>query len=118
MRRSVWGTVLVTIGILGGLSLVGYQVYQAGYRAGLVENGAEVVVRGFEGGFFPFFPFFGIVFFFLFFGLIARVAFGRPWRGPYRDWSPEQGSPMDRRLSEWHERAHEPGRVRHSEGEA
>ena len=118
MRRSVWGTALVTVAALGGLGLIGYQVYQAGYRAGLVESGAEVVVRGFDGGFFPFFPLFGILFFFLFIGFIARFAFGRPWRGPYRDWYPEEGSHMDRRLSDWHERAHEPeGSAYRSESE-
>lgn len=119
MRRNVWGAVAVTVAALGGLGLIGYQVYQAGYRAGLVEDGSEVVVRGFDGpGFFGFFPLFGILFFFLFVGFIARLAFGRPWRGPYRDWYPEEGSSMDRRLGEWHERAHESGgRAYRSESE-
>lgn len=108
MRRSIWGAVLVTIATLGGLGLIGFQVYQAGYRQGLLENANEVVVRGFDGfpGFFPFFPLFGILFVFLFIGLISRVAFGGRWRGPYwaRDWD---GSPMERRLADWHDRAHE-----------
>jgi len=108
MRKNVWGAVLVTIVALSGLSLIGYQVYQAGYRQGLLENAGEVVVPAFGGypGFFPIFPVFGILFLFLFIGLISRVAFGRRWRGgPWGgDW---EDTPMERRLADWHERAHD-----------
>ncbi|MGH8915178.1 MAG: hypothetical protein ACRDZM_11770 [Acidimicrobiia bacterium] len=123
MRRNVIGTVLITVLVLGALSALGFGLYQIGYQNGLVETGAEVVVheaRGLHpgfwghgfGGFGIFGLFFKILFFFLIFGLIARLFFGpRRWGwgpGPYggRGWHDPEGSPMEQRLADWHERAH------------
>lgn len=111
MRGRAFGAVFGSLLLAGLLGLAGWSVYQAGYREGLVENAGEVVVRGY--GYFPGFGiFFGLLFLFLIFGLISRVFFWRTWRGgPHRlhskDWSGVEGSPMERRLSEWHEKAHE-----------
>lgn len=112
MRRSVVGSVLATVLVLTGLGAVGYAVYQAGYQQGLAENAAEVVVRG--GPFF--FPglFFGLIFLLFLFGFAGRMFFWTRWRGGYhgpRAWDHEPGSPMEKRLQEWHRQAHE-GRPR------
>ena len=45
MKRSVIGTVLITVLVLGALGAIGLGVYQIGYTNGLAETGAEVVVN-------------------------------------------------------------------------
>ena len=121
MRRNVIGTILLTILVLGALGTVGFGIYQIGFEQGLVETGTEVVVRGPGvqpgywgyggfGAFGVFGLFFRVLFLFLIIGLIARLFFGRRWGGgPYwgRDWHDGHESPMERRLSEWHEKAHD-----------
>ena len=123
MRRSIVGAVLLTVLVLGALGAIGFGVYQIGYQQGLVETGAEVVVNttpGYQPGLwgpgfwgFGFFGiFFKILFLFLIFGLIARIFFG-PRRGGWgpgphwgKGWHDGPTSPMDQRLSEWHDQAH------------
>jgi hypothetical protein len=122
MRRSVIGTVLITLLAVGALGAIGFGLWQMGYQRGLVETGAEVIVNtgravqgwwgpgwGF-GGFGFFGLFFKVLLFFLLFGLIARLFFGpRRWGGPgpywARDWHEDQGPP-EQRMTEWHDRAH------------
>jgi hypothetical protein len=121
MRRNVIGAVLMTILVLGALGAAAFGVYQLGYTQGLVETGTEVVVRspgpgyypghwGF-GGFWGFGLFFRFLFLFLIIGLIARLFFGRRhWGpGPYwgKDWNEGHTSPMEQRLADWHEKAHD-----------
>jgi hypothetical protein len=129
MRRNVIGAVLVTILVLGALGAAAFGVYQIGYQQGLVETGAQVVVNTPGPGFYPGFwgfGFFGIFFKFLFlfliFGLIARIFFGRRHWGPAtywsRDWHDGQTSPMDQRLSDWHQKAHGGGPTSEPEPEA
>lgn len=131
MRRNVIGTILITVLILGALGAIGFGVYQLGFERGLVEEGAEVVVNrvgpglergwggpgwgvGWFGGFGLFGVLFKILFFFLIIGLIARLFWGpRRWGwgpGPYgsREWQEEgHRSPMEQRLTEWHDKAHD-----------
>jgi hypothetical protein len=122
MKRSVVNTVLITLLVIGALGAIGFGVYQIGFQAGMVENGAEVVVnhRGFDpwwaghGVGLPaagiFWIFVRVLFFVLIFGLIARLVFGpRRWGwGPGAYWGghPGPGHPMEDRLSEWHDQAH------------
>jgi hypothetical protein len=123
MRRNVIGAVLVTVLALAALGAAGFGLYQIGYDQGLVETGADVVVNargpgwhpgywgfGGPGGFGVFGLFFRVLFVFLIIGLVARLFFGRRgWGpGPYwaRDWEGNHRSPMEQRLSEWHEKAH------------
>ena len=122
MRRNVIGAVLITLLVVGALGAIGFGLYQIGFQQGLVENGAEVVVnrvhdglRGVGWGGWGFgFGFFGLIFkvlfFFLIFGLIARLFFGpRRWGpGGYwggREWH-EGPHPMEQRMTEWHKEAH------------
>jgi hypothetical protein len=111
MRRSIIGPIIGAIIILSALGAAGWSVYQAGYRNGLAaaERASDVVVT--TPGFFPGFGlFFGFIFFFLVFGFISRRLFWGQWRrGWYGPVGPgdEKGSPMDRRLTAWHQRAHE-----------
>jgi len=105
------------------LLLVGgaiYFAYQNGFDAGAItatatENGERVVVvdHGWRRGGFGFFPFgflFPLLILFLIFGAF-RGRWGPPrhygWDGP--GGMPE---PMERRLADWHERAHESGEPR------
>ena len=120
MTRKMVGTVLITLLVVGALGAIGFGLYQTGFQQGLVENGADVIVdgarHGFRGGWggpgWGFgFGFFGLIlrilFFFLIFGLIARLFFGpRRW-GPYWAGRWDEGhAPMEERLSQWHEKAH------------
>lgn len=118
MRRSAWALVTTTVLALAALGVAGYGVYQAGYRQGLAET-ADVVVPAFGYGFFPFGFFFGFIFLFLFFGLLGRAFVGRGWRGHHwsHHWDHDSGSPMEHRLSEWHEKAHSPGRTYRNDGD-
>lgn len=123
MRGRAIGTAIGTLILVGLLGLAGWSVYQAGYRQGLVENATEVVVPGY--GLFPGFGiFFGFLFLFLFFGFISRLFFWRSWRrGPHnahwRNWSGVEGSPMEQKLAQWHEKAHgEPGTRRYRSEES
>jgi len=115
--RNAWGAFVVSILTLAGLGVGGYAVYQAGYRQGLLEDAGEVVVHGY--GYFPGFGiFFGFIFLFFLFGIIGRFFFGRPWRGGGygpRRWDHQEGNPMEKRLEEWHEKAHSPGRTYRSD---
>ncbi len=110
MRSRALGAILGAIVLVGLVGLAGWGVFQAGYRQGLLENAAEVVVPTY--GFFPGFGiFFGFLFIFLLFGLISRVFFWRRWRGSQaghwgKGWANGEGSPMERRLTEWHDQAH------------
>ncbi len=122
MRGRAIGAIFGTLVLAGLLGLAGWSVYQAGYRQGLLENASEVVVPAY--GFFPGFGiFFGFLFLFLLFGFISRIFFWRSWRGgPHRmrgrEWAGGEGSPMEQKLADWHERAHgEPGTRRYRSDE-
>lgn len=123
MRGRAIGAFLGALLFAGLLGLAGWSVFQAGYRQGSVENASEVVVPAY--GFFPGFGiFFGFLFLFLLFGFISRLFFWRRWRGgPFRahwkDWSGVEGSPMERKLADWHEKAHgEPSARRYRSDES
>ena len=124
MKRSVIGTVLITVLVLGALGAIGLGLYQVGYTNGLAESGAEVVVNNpvpaFHGwwgwgpgiGFGFFGIFFKIFFVILIIGLISRLFWGpRRWGppGPYwdRGWHDEHRPPMEERMDEWHQKAHQ-----------
>jgi hypothetical protein len=58
----------------------------------------------------PFGFFFGFIFLLFLFGFISRMFFWGRWRGGWygpRQWDNGDTSPMERRLHDWHERAHE-----------
>lgn len=96
-----------------------YLAYQNGFDAGAItaqaaENGdgTTVVVdrgwgRGGYGGGFGFFPF-GLLFPLLFFFLIFGAFRGR-WGPPRGSYGPPWGGTehMEKRLEEWHKKAHE-----------
>lgn len=110
MRRNIIGPIIGTVLALGGLGVGGYALYQAGYQNGLAETASEVVVRGPHFFYPPFGIFFGFIFLLFLFGFISRLFFWGRWRrgwyGPM-PWNDREGSPTERRLEEWHERAHE-----------
>lgn len=123
MRGRAFGAIFGTLLLAGLLGLGGWSVYQAGYRQGLVENASEVVVPAY--GYFPGFGiFFGFLFLFLLFGFISRLVFWRSWRGGprhphWKHWDGAEGSPMEQKLADWHEKAHgEPGTRRYRSDES
>lgn len=129
MRRSVIGTVLITVLVIGALGAIGYGLYSVGYTQGLAQDASRVVVNaprmvhpgafwghGFGIGFGFFGIFFKILLFALIIGLIARLFFGpRRWGygpGPYwgGGWHDGTAHPAEQRLNDWHQKAHgEPG---------
>jgi len=110
-----WGVLVLTLLLALG---IGYGAYNYGFSQG-VANSSQVAAAIRDGGaaaypypwhqgpfgfgFFPFFPFFAILFWFL----IAKMIFwGRPWR--HRGWyGPDHVPPM---FDEWHRRAHQEGK--------
>lgn len=105
MRRNPWVAALGTVLLVAASSIGGYFLYQAGYQNGLTETASEVVVQ--TRPFYPVFPFFfGFIFLFFLFGFIGRMFWWRSWRSGYGPWEHGETSPMERRLSDWHERAH------------
>lgn len=113
MRSRAVGAVLATVVLLGGLGVAGWSAYRAGYSRGLVENATDVVVPAYR--LFPGFGvLFGVIFLFLIFGFMSRLFLWRRWGGDRRGhgghwgngWNHYEGSPMERRLTEWHEKAH------------
>lgn len=101
MRRSVIGPIFGTLVLLGGLGVGGWAVYQAGYRSGLAESATEVIVH--QPGFSGFGIFFGFLFLLFMFSIISKMFFWRRWRRHSVDG---EGSPMERRLHDWHDRQH------------
>lgn len=120
MNRTakVLAIVLAVVLVGGGF----YLAYQNGFDAGAVttaaaENGETMVVdRGHWGrggfGFFPFGFLFPLLFLFLIFGAFRRWGpprgnYGPAWGGP--PWGGPGGGPehMEKRLEEWHKKAHE-----------
>lgn len=111
-----WGVLVLALLLALG---VGVGAYNYGFSQG-VANSPQVAAAIHDGGpaaypylwhhgpfgygFFPFFPFFGILFFFL---LLRLVFWGGPW-GRHRGWyGPDRVPPM---FDEWHRRAHEQGK--------
>ena len=115
-----WGALILAVVVA---LAIGYGAYNYGFSQGVAGSpqvAAAIRDAGsaaypypylypwhhgpFGFGFFPFFPFFGILFFFL----LIRAFF---WRGPwgrYRGWhGPDHVPPM---FDEWHRRAHEQGK--------
>jgi len=108
MRRNIVGPIVGTILTLGLLGVAGFGIYQAGYQNGLAETASEVVIRG-PRFYPPFGFFFGFIFLLFLFGFISRLFFWGRWRGGWsgpRSWDGQDGSPMEQRLHEWHDRAH------------
>lgn len=103
MRRSVIGPILGTLLLFGGLGAAGWSVYQAGYRSGLAETATEVIVN--QPGFSGFGLFFGFLFLLFLFSMVSKLFFFRRWRRGAA-WNHGEGSPMERRLHDWHEKQH------------
>ena len=120
---AVLGTALVVGLLVGGIA------YMAGLNAGAVMAAPgtvpTTVVYPVWHGFGFFWPFFGILFFFLLIGLLARAfggwgrggyggprgGWGPPWAGPggwdrSRLEAGEVPPPFDTALQNWHRRAH------------
>lgn len=107
MRRSVIAPLIGTIVLVGGLGAAGWAVYQAGYRSGLAENASQVIVN--QPGFGGFGLFLALIFLFFLFSFVGKMFFWRRWRGGHhgrKGWDAGEGSPMESRLHEWHERQH------------
>lgn len=106
MRRNIIAPIIGTILTLGVLGVGGYALYQTGYQNGLAETASEVVVRG-PHFYPPFGFFFGFIFLLFLFGFISRLFSWGRWRGGgYGPRDHGEGSPMEKRLDDWHERAH------------
>ena len=104
MRRSVIGPILGTLVLLGGVGVGGWAVYQAGYRSGLAESATEVIVH--QPGFSGIGLFFGFLFLLFLFSMVSKLFFFRRWRRGTIGPNHGEGSPMERRLHDWHERQH------------
>lgn len=116
MRRGI-APIFGTILLLGGLGAAGWVVYQSGYRSGLAETASEVIIQ--QPGFGGFGFFFGILFLFFFISFVGKLFFWRRWRGGHpgsAKWG-DEGSPMEQRLHDWHERQHGTGRRYRSESD-
>lgn len=103
-NRSIWGMLLGTLLILLVLGGGAYMAYQAGFADGAIAEGIaapalttadgdQIVYRGYYPHWgFGFFGigrlFFGLLFFFLFFGLIKRLLFFPMWAGRGRGYGP------------------------------
>lgn len=113
--------VIATLALVGLLAAIGIGIYDAGVGAGLTQAGREAIAsgapapvyyypgpygygHGWGGGFGFFGIFFGILAFFLIFGLI-RAAFGWGRWGGRGGWRRHDG-PRGH-LDEWHKQAHE-----------
>ena len=115
----IWRGILIAILAVGMAAAIGVSAYNAGVAQGIAESGRVVAAPApapgapspyiypygwhrHGGGFFPFFPFFGVLFTFL----ILRALW---WRGPmYRGWDRGYGygpPPADRRPDEAHPRS-------------
>lgn len=112
MRRNPWVAGLGILLVAAALGIGGYFLYQAGFQSGLEETASEVVVQ--TRPFYPVFPFFGFIFLFFLFMFLGRLFFWRSWRRGYGpgSWSDHDRSPMEHRLSAWHEKAHSSGEGR------
>jgi hypothetical protein len=130
VNRGIAFAVLLTALVVG--LLVGGIAYTAGLNADVVVAApgtvpTTVVYPGWHGfGFGFIWPFFGILLFFLFVGLVARAfgGWGRGYGGPRGSWGPGNGGwgpggwdrssfesgevppPFDTALQNWHRRAH------------
>lgn len=118
MRRRTIGLVLVSVLGVAALAWLGFGLFQAGYVEGAASEGAEIIIG--RGAYLPGLYGFGVIgimfkalFALLFFGLIARLFFFRPWahtgHGHGRGVARHEGfrSRMDEHLTEWHRQAHE-----------
>lgn len=118
MRGGTWGRILAALVVVGGLALIAVSAYQAGYAEGAVtDGGVRVVERMPLYGFGVIGVMFKVLFFFLIFGLLARLFWHRPWHrggpghhmGPWgspEEWQEAMRARGEQRFAEWHERAH------------
>jgi len=121
INRLFFRALLIAALVLGGAAAIGIGAYNAGVAQGIAVSGRVVAppagapvvfvwARPWGFGFFPFFP---LVFIFLFFFLLR----GFFWRGPWRGgWRRGYGG-VPPAFEEWHRRAHgeQPGPTRPAE---
>lgn len=117
MTRRRWAFVGLTVVALLSLGVFGASMYDAGFAQGALDGGGrDLAETGFrEGaliGFGVVSVFFKVLFAFLFFALVAKLfAFRRfAHAGAGGRWGDreEMRSRMEARLTEWHEKAHDP----------
>jgi hypothetical protein len=123
MNRRTIGIILLSVLAIAGLTWAGFGLYEAGVVHGAAAEGSDIVVgRGYH--YYPGFYGIGVIgimfrafFALLFFGLLARLFFFRPWahygghRGPggFGPGGPrhdEFRNRIDEHLTEWHDAAH------------
>lgn len=113
-RRTMFQTIAIAALVLAAGAAIAMGAYNAGVAHGIAAGGRAIAAvppnapyapyaygwpRPWGFGFFPVFP----LFFFMLFFIVIRGLF---WRGPWGGWGPRGGGGVPPAFDEWHRRAH------------